>query len=139
MTIKQDDLHALTRIDQGAGIRHLLIHLALIVGCAVFTLVLHPVFLLPLGLCLGALFPLMHEASHRHIFHRPQPNKRLAFWTGAILLMSATWFRHFHQAHHLYTQDPAKDPELATPGPIPCGPICGIWAACPPGPAPLKP
>ena len=107
----------LTQINLAANLRHLAGHFGLILMLGLLTLWLYPLFLLPLGLCLGALFPLMHEATHRHIFHSPKANQRLAFACGAILLMSATWFRHFHQAHHRYTQDPKRDPELATPKP----------------------
>ena len=108
---------ALTQVDPGAGLRHLMAHAALILLFAVLTLTVSRLFVLPLGLCLGALFPLMHEATHRHVFAGPKANARLAFFCGAILLLPATWFRHFHQAHHRYTQDPARDPELATPRP----------------------
>ena len=107
----------LTKINLAGNLRHLAGHMGLIVSLALACIILSPLFILPLGLCLGALFPLMHEATHRHIFHGPRANHRLAFACGAILLMSATWFRHFHQAHHRYTQDPERDPELATPKP----------------------
>src|SRR5262249_47990419 len=36
---------------------------------------------------------------------------------GFLILLPAGYFRFFHFAHHRYTQDPAKDPELATPKP----------------------
>lgn len=111
------DLAALTEIDERAGLRHLGLHVALIISLAALTWAAHWLFLFPLGLCLGALFPLMHEASHRHIFRSPKANARLAFVCGVVLLLPATWFRHFHQAHHRYTQDPERDPELAQPRP----------------------
>ena len=108
---------ALTQINFGGNMRHLALHISLIGALGILTLAVHYLFFIPLGLCLGALFPLMHEATHRHIFVRPKANHRLAFCCGAVLLMSATWFRHFHQAHHRYTQDPKRDPELAIPKP----------------------
>lgn len=110
-------LDTLTRIDARAGWRHLLAHGGLILGCVVLTLHVSWLFSLALGLCLGALFPLMHEATHRHVLASPRGNAHLALICGAVLLVPATWFRYFHQAHHRYTQDPERDPELAQPRP----------------------
>ena len=104
-------------IDAAAGRLHLAAHVGLILFFFALALWLVWPFVLPLGLCLGALFPIMHEATHRHVFLSPKANQNLAFCTGAVLLISATWFRHFHQAHHRFTQDPSRDPELATPRP----------------------
>ena len=40
----------------------------------------------------------------------------LAFFSGAAILNNAGFYRHYHMAHHRYTQDPARDPELITSG-----------------------
>jgi fatty acid desaturase len=40
----------------------------------------------------------------------------LAFFSGAAILNNAGFYRHYHMAHHRYTQDPARDPELVTSG-----------------------
>jgi fatty acid desaturase len=44
-------------------------------------------------------------------------NDYLAAIIGFILVLPADYFRFFHFAHHRYTQDPERDPELATPKP----------------------
>lgn len=36
-------------------------------------------------------------------------------------MLPPQYFRLFHFAHHRYTQDPARDPELASPGPATVG------------------
>ncbi len=108
---------SLAHINQQAGTRHLILHILLILALMVGVWQGSVLFIVPLGISLGALFPLMHEATHRHIFHSPKANHYLALTTGAVLLVPATWFRHFHQAHHRYTQDPKRDPELASPRP----------------------
>jgi fatty acid desaturase len=38
----------------------------------------------------------------------------LAFFSGAAILNNAGFYRHYHLAHHRYTQDPDRDPELIT-------------------------
>ena len=48
----------------------------------------------------------------------------LAFFSGAAILNNAGFYRHYHLAHHRYTQDPARDPELVTSGtPQDVGPV----------------
>jgi fatty acid desaturase len=44
-------------------------------------------------------------------------NATVAFISGALLLLPAEYFRAFHFAHHRFTQDPTRDPELAFPKP----------------------
>lgn len=105
------------RINPRAGLVHLLTHCALILGTMALARWGHMIFAIPLGFMLGALFPLMHEASHRHVFKGVAANKMVAFWAGTVLLLPATWFRHFHQAHHRHTQNPDRDPELMCPRP----------------------
>ena len=34
---------------------------------------------------------------------------------GLLLVLPADYFRAFHLRHHRFTQDPARDPELAPP------------------------
>lgn len=78
-------------------------------------------WLLPAMLLHGAflvfLFCPLHEASHRSAFRSRRLNVAVAWLGGALLLMPPTWFRHFHMAHHRFTQDPLRDPELAHPKP----------------------
>ncbi|NNG05278.1 MAG: fatty acid desaturase [Inquilinus sp.] len=69
------------------------------------------------GLALVFLFAPLHETIHRTAFQSRRANAVLAWLCGLVLLIPPTDFRHFHWAHHRHTQDPARDPELATPKP----------------------
>ncbi len=74
-----------------------------------------PLLLLPHGVLLAFLFCLQHEAVHRTPFRSPWLNRAAAWGAGLAVGVPPVWFRHFHMAHHRYTQDPARDPELARP------------------------
>jgi fatty acid desaturase len=54
-------------------------------------------------------------------------NEAVAFVTGALLLLPREYFRAFHFEHHRFTQDPARDPELASPKPASL--LQWLWAA----------
>ncbi len=76
-----------------------------------------PLLLLPQGVLIIFLFTAMHECAHRTAFATPWLNDRVAEAAGFLVFVPPEWFRLFHFAHHRHTQDPAKDPELATPKP----------------------
>lgn len=70
------------------------------------------------GIVVMALFAPMHECVHYTAFRSRRVNDVVAFLCGAAIGTSAVYYRHFHLAHHRYTQDPVRDPELiATPEP----------------------
>ncbi len=69
------------------------------------------------GIALVALFAPLHEASHQTVFRTHRANRALAFLAGLVLMLPPTWFFRFHLAHHRYTQDVERDPELAEPKP----------------------
>ena len=58
----------------------------------------------------------MHESVHYGSFKTRWMADVLAFFSGAAILNNAGFYRHYHMAHHRYTQDPARDPELVTSG-----------------------
>jgi fatty acid desaturase len=62
----------------------------------------------------NALFGAMHESVHYGSFKTRWMADVLAFFSGAAILNNAGFYRHYHLAHHRYTQDPARDPELIT-------------------------
>ena len=64
----------------------------------------------------NALFAAMHESVHYGSFKTRWMADVLAFFSGAAILNNAGFYRHYHMAHHRYTQDPARDPELITSG-----------------------
>lgn len=73
--------------------------------------------MLPFGIQQVFLFTLLHETVHRTPFRRIWLNKLVGRICSVILILPADWFRYFHLAHHRFTQEPDKDPELAEPKP----------------------
>ncbi len=78
---------------------------------------LWPLAIVILGLLLMCLFHLMHECTHATAFRSRRANRLIAILCGLILFLPPEWFRYFHFAHHRYTQDPERDPELSIPKP----------------------
>jgi fatty acid desaturase len=69
------------------------------------------------GIVLVFLFCALHECIHRTAFASRPLNDAVAWVCGALLVLPPNYFRLFHFAHHRYTQDRARDPELAVPAP----------------------
>lgn len=69
------------------------------------------------GIVLIFLFAPLHESIHRTAFRSRRLNDIVAYAAGLLVVLPPTWFRAFHLAHHRYTQDPDRDPELAVPKP----------------------
>ena len=65
------------------------------------------------GLLLAFLFCPLHEATHLSAFKTKKYNDLTATVCGFLTANSRYFYKYFHFAHHRYTQDPAKDPELA--------------------------
>jgi len=65
---------------------------------------------------INTLFGAMHESVHYGSFRARWICDVLAFLSGAAILNNAGFYRHYHLAHHRYTQDPARDPELISAG-----------------------
>ena len=110
----------LTALRDGPGLRHVAVHLGLILGMGVYVgigLPFWPLALFPLGLVLACLFMLQHECTHLTPFRTPWLNHVLGHLAGLIILQPFLWFRAFHMAHHRHTNDPKRDPELAEPKP----------------------
>jgi fatty acid desaturase len=69
------------------------------------------------GVVLIFLFTPLHESIHRTAFRTRALNEAVAFLIGVLVLLPREYFRAFHFAHHRFTQDPARDPELGSPKP----------------------
>jgi len=104
-----------------AGARQTAAHAALLVagGWLVWqtrgSLWVAPALLLQ-AVFVNALFAAMHESVHYGSFRQRKLCDLLAFVSGAAILNNAAFYRHYHMAHHRYTQDPDRDPELITAG-----------------------
>ena len=64
------------------------------------------------GFVLAFLFAPLHETIHRTAFRSRWINSAVSWFCGALLMLPPNYFRAFHFAHHRYTQDPQRDPEL---------------------------
>ncbi len=111
-------LGSLTRRSDAAGIARLAGHFAVLVvtGYAVsgsIGRIWLPFALLVHGFVLVFLFAPLHETIHRTAFRSRWINTVVCRICGLVLLLPPSYFRAFHFAHHRYTQDPERDPELA--------------------------
>ena len=98
-----------------SGLVHLAGHLALIIATGTAIAAKTPLWwaLLPVhGVLITFLFCLAHEASHRTPFESDALNDWVGRLAGLPILLPFVWFRYFHFAHHRFTNDPARDPEL---------------------------
>ena len=116
--------HRLTRLVQrrnGPGIAFATAHAALIgatgwalwsvlgTGWAVPVTVVH-------GILVVHLFAPFHESAHYTAFRTRGLNTATGWITGLVLMLPPTAFRHEHTAHHQYTQDPERDPQMIPMG-----------------------
>ncbi|MDU8943227.1 fatty acid desaturase [Ovoidimarina sediminis] len=118
----------LTARDDAPALRHLLRHAGLILVFQVyvaFGLPLWWVMPLPLGVALAFLFTLQHECTHKTPFETGWINETVGHVTGFLIFQPFEWFRAFHMAHHRFTNDPERDPELEVPKPEGRGPF--LW------------
>ena len=110
----------LARSDR-AGLVRLLAHLGLLGTTGTGIALAPPFLLLPAmlvhGIGLAFLFAPLHETIHHTAFETRRLNVLVANACGFLLLLPPRYFHAFHMAHHRHTQDPARDPELASPRP----------------------
>jgi len=103
-----------------AGLMHLAGHLGAILVCASLVLArvpFYPLVLLPLGVLIVFLFTPLHETIHGTAFRSQRLNDTVASFCGFLVFLPPTWFRYFHFAHHRYTHDAERDPELSVSKP----------------------
>ena len=120
------------RSNKDATVR-LIIHIALItIGATMVWLAEFSWWLLPAwffyGTVLMFLFSPLHECIHRTAFRNRTANDLVARVIGFLIMLPADYFRNFHFAHHRYTNDPKRDPELLTPKPASLPQY--LWAMC---------
>lgn len=115
-------LTTLARRSNRAGLYRLAGHAGTLAGTGALVLLTvgRPLLLIPAmalhGAVLVFLFAPLHEAIHRTAFRSRLQNDAVAFLCGLVVLLPPDYFRAFHFAHHRYTQDLARDPELAGGG-----------------------
>jgi fatty acid desaturase len=115
-------LKPLARRSDRAGLVRLAGHAGTLAGTGALVLLAagQPLLLIPAmalhGAALMFLFAPLHETIHRTAFRSRRLNDAVAFVCGLFLLLPPDYFRAFHFAHHRWTQDTARDPELAGGG-----------------------
>lgn len=121
--MKADSMRLLLRRSNARGSAQLALHAALLgatgllIGlCRGRVSWLLPAMLLH-GVVLDFLFCAMHETTHQTAFANRRLNTEVAWLCGALQILPPEYFRQFHFAHHRFTQDAARDPELAEPRP----------------------
>ena len=127
--LPRDTIRRLSQRSDARGALQLGIHLALLIATALLVwtsrgqvwlaaaLLLH-------GVVLCFLFCALHECIHRTAFRSRPLNDVVAWLCGALLVLPPGYFRLFHFAHHRYTQNPARDPELALAPPASTAAYC---------------
>jgi fatty acid desaturase len=120
--VDRDTLRSLSQRSNARGFLQIAAHLGLLgaTGALVWAtrgeLWRLPALLL-YGIVLDFVFCALHETVHRTAFASRRINDAVAWAAGAVLVLPPEYFRAFHFAHHRFTQDPARDPELALPAP----------------------
>lgn len=110
----QDRVRLHARSDR-AGLAHLAPHLIAILVLSIWIAsggALWMAAVLVQGLLLVFLFTLQHECTHNTPFQSAWLNRLVGQVCGIIILQPFKWFRYFHLAHHRFTNDPQRDPEL---------------------------
>jgi fatty acid desaturase len=121
--LEREQLRLWSRRSDTPGLIHLAGHIAalLLTGCCIWlargTLWIWPAMWLH-GVVLIFLFTPLHECIHRTAFKTRALNEAVAFAIGVLIVLPREYFRAFHFAHHRFTQDPARDPELGAPKPV---------------------
>lgn len=118
-SLPPDTKARLTARSDKAGLKHLALYLAALALSStgiVLQVPLWPTLLLVQGILLVFLFTLSHECTHQTPFDSRWINEVAGHAIAPILCLPFIWFRYFHLAHHKYTNDPDRDPELADGG-----------------------
>jgi fatty acid desaturase len=115
-SLSQDQRDRLTAKSDVPALPLLALHLGSILGLGTLVALkvpFWPLLMIPQGIAIVFLFTLLHETIHQTAFRNAWLNEAAARLASFTLALPADWFRYFHFAHHRFTQDPEKDPELA--------------------------
>jgi fatty acid desaturase len=120
--VSRTEMRELRRLTTRHGVIHLALHLTALIAAGVLVALAPSLWWrIPAQALEGAilifLFAPLHETIHRTVFHNRRANDVVAEIIGLVIVLPAVYFRYFHFCHHRYTQDPERDPELATPKP----------------------
>ncbi|MEL6409620.1 MAG: fatty acid desaturase [Pseudomonadota bacterium] len=114
-SLPRDLLRELKTSDNRIGLLHLSGHVGLILFLATWIAKGWPLWWAAIaaqGIVICFLFTLEHEATHKTPFATSELNEWVGRFAGLLIFLPFEWFRHFHLAHHKFTNIPGKDPEL---------------------------
>jgi fatty acid desaturase len=115
-SLSQEQRDHLTSKSDMPGLPYFLLHLGSILSLAALIAIkvpFWPLLMIPQGILIVFMFTLLHETIHQTAFRSAWLNEAVARVASFLIALPADWFRYFHFAHHRFTQDPEKDPELA--------------------------
>lgn len=119
-SLNTEQRRSLTRKSNIPGLLRLALHWSsiLVIGWLIgLRIPLWPLLLPVQGVLIVFLFTLLHESIHRTAFRTGWLNQMVARVCSLFIALPVEWFRQFHFAHHRYTQDSLRDPELSLPKP----------------------
>jgi fatty acid desaturase len=105
----------LTRRTDAPALWRLALHLGSVLACGMWIAAGWPLWwaIVPMqGVLIAFLFTVEHEATHKTLLTSDRANDAIGHLVGVLILLPFSWFRSFHLAHHRFTNDPDKDPEL---------------------------
>ena len=118
--LSSEDRNLLLEQTDRHGLRHFALHAGGTVLCGFLIAIgipFWPSIMLIQGILICFLFTTLHETVHRTPFKTDALNIWIGRICGFLVFLEPEWFRFFHLAHHRFTHDPEKDPELASPKP----------------------
>lgn len=134
--LDRDTLRTLQRRQDLPSLIHLVLHLAafaLGIGFVVYVSPF-PLVAVSAAVLLGAvwttLFAPFHECIHQTAFRSRRLNAVGTWLTGVPYGMAPAAYRDFHFAHHRYTHDPTRDPEILGAPSVaiwPTAPLAWLW------------
>lgn len=110
----------LTAQSDRSGLVRLGLQFGVVVGSGAYValgLPFWPAALVVEALFLTFLFAPLHECIHHTAFRTDRLNRFASMVCGFLILLPPAHFRYFHMAHHRFTHDPERDPELVVPKP----------------------
>jgi len=116
--LDRDTLRAVQQRHDAPSLVRLILHLGAFLLCAGVVVTVSPyplvaaLFTVLLAAIWATLFAPFHECTHQTAFRSRELNTLGAWLTGIPFGMAPAVYRAFHFAHHRYTHDPQRDPEI---------------------------
>ncbi len=116
--LDRDTLRTLQQRQDRPSLVRLTLHLGAFLLCALVVIVVSPYpfiaifFTVLLAAVWATLFAPFHECTHQTAFRSRGLNTLGTWLTGIPFGMAPAVYRAFHFAHHRYTHDPKRDPEI---------------------------